>query len=131
MANRAVALYERSLSTTVNDIEHIEPQSLPGYGVVKVFFQPTVNISAAEAQVTSISQTVLKQLPPGVTPPFLLVYDASSVPIIQLAWTSDTPSQTALNDLTGNFIRPGRTTIPGGRLPNPYGGGARQVQIDL
>src|ERR1700730_5103263 len=95
MANRVVAIYERSLSTTVNDIEHIESQSLPGYGVVKVFFQPTVNISAAQAQVTSISQTVLKQLPLGITPPFLLVYDASSVPIIQLALSSDTLSQTA------------------------------------
>jgi multidrug efflux pump subunit AcrB len=131
MANRIVSIYERSLSTTVNDIEHIESQSLPGYGVVKVFFQPTVNISAAEAQVTSISQTVLKQLPPGITPPFLLVYDASSVPIIQLALSSDTLSQTALNDLAVNFIRPALTTIPGVQLPNAYGGAARQVQIDL
>jgi multidrug efflux pump subunit AcrB len=131
MANRVVAIYERSLSTTVNDIEHIESQSLPGYGVVKVFFQPTVNISAAEAQVTSISQTVLKQLPLGITPPFLLVYDASSVPIIQLALSSDTLSQTELNDLATNFIRPALTTIPGVQLPNAYGGAARQVQIDL
>ncbi len=106
-------------------------QSLPGYGVVKVFFQPSVNISAAEAQVTSISQTVLKQLPPGITPPFMLVYDASSVPIIQLALSSDTLSQTALNDLATNFIRPALTTIPGVQLPGVYGGAARQVQIDL
>jgi multidrug efflux pump subunit AcrB len=90
-----------------------------------------VNISAAEAQVTSISQTVLKQLPPGITPPFLLVYDASSVPIIQLALSSDTLSQTALNDLATNFIRPALTTIPGVQLPGVYGGAARQVQIDL
>jgi multidrug efflux pump subunit AcrB len=131
MANRVVAIYERSLSTTVNDIEHIESQSLPGYGVVKVFFQPTVNISAAQAQVTSISQTVLKQLPLGITPPFLLVYDASSVPIIQLALSSDTLSQTALNDLAVNFIRPALATIAGVQLPNAYGGAARQVQIDL
>jgi multidrug efflux pump subunit AcrB len=131
MANRVVALYERSLSTTVNDIEHIESQSLPGYGVVKVFFQPTVNINAAEAQVTAVSQTVLKQLPDGMTPPFLLVYDASSVPIIQLALSSDTLSQTALNDLATNFIRPALATIPGVQLPSPYGGAARQVQIDL
>src|ERR1700728_120298 len=131
MANRVVAIYERSLSTTVNDIEHIESQSLPGYGVVKVFFQPTVNISAAQAQVTSISQTVLKQLPLGITPPFLLVYDASSVPIIQLALSSDTLSQTELNDLATNFIRPALATIPGVQLPNAYGGAARQVQIDL
>ncbi len=131
MANRIVSIYERSLSSTVNDIEHIESQSLSGYGIVKVFFQPTVNISAAEAQVTSISQTVLKQLPNGVTPPFLLVYDASSVPIIQLALSSDTLSQTALNDLAVNFIRPALATIPGAQLPNAYGGAARQVQIDL
>jgi multidrug efflux pump subunit AcrB len=131
MANRIVAVYERSLSTTVNDIEHIESQSLAGTGVVKILFQPTVNISAAEAQVTSISQTILKQLPLGVTPPFLLVYDASSVPIIQLALSSDTLSQTALNDLASNFIRPALATIPGAQLPNAYGGAARQVQIDL
>ena len=131
MANRIVSIYERGLSTTVNDIEHIESQSLPGYGIVKVFFQPTVNISAAEAQVASISQTVLKQLPLGITPPFLLVYDASSVPIIQLALSSDTLSQTALFDLANNFIRPALTTIPGVQIPNPYGGAARQVQIDL
>jgi multidrug efflux pump subunit AcrB len=131
MANRIVGIYERGLSTTVNDIEHIESQSLTGYGVVKIFFQPTVNISAAEAQVTSISQTVLKQLPAGVTPPFMLVYDASSVPIIQLALSSDTLSQTALNDLAVNFIRPALATIPGVQIPNPYGGAARQVQIDL
>src|ERR1700744_4649293 len=127
MANRAVALYERSLSTTVNDIEHIESQSLPGYRVVKVFFQPTVNISAAEAQVTSISQTALNHLPRGIPPPFLLVYDASSVPIIQLALSSDTLSQTELNDLATNFIRPALTTIPGVQLPNAYGGAARQL----
>lgn len=131
MANRIVSIYERSLSTTVNDIEHIESQSLTGYGVVKVFFQPTVNISAAQAQVASISQTVLKQLPAGITPPFLLVYDAGSVPIIQLALSSDTLSQTALNDLATNFIRPALATIPGAQLPGAYGGAPRQVQIDL
>jgi multidrug efflux pump subunit AcrB len=131
MANRIVSIYERGLSTTVNDIEHIESQSLPGFGVVKIFFQPNVNISAAEAQVASISQTVLKQLPLGITPPFLLVYDASSVPIIQLALSSNSLSQTALFDLANNFIRPALTTIPGVQLPNPYGGSARQVQIDL
>ena len=95
MAGRIVAPYERALSTTVNDIEHIESQSLPGIGVVKIFFQPNVNINAAQAQVTSISQTILKQLPPGATPPIILVYNASSVPIIQLALSSDTLSQIA------------------------------------
>ncbi len=131
MAGRIVAIYERALSTTVNDIEHIESQSLPGIGVVKVYFQPNVDISAAQAQVTSISQTMLKQLPPGVTPPFLLVYNASSVPIIQLALSSETLSQTELNDLGQNFIRPQLSSIPGIQMPFAYGGAARQVQIDL
>src|ERR1700748_945589 len=113
MSGRIVAVYERTLTTTVNDIEHIESQSLPGYGIVKIYFQPTVNISAAQAQVTSISQTILKQLPAGVTPPQILVYNASSVPIIQLALSSDTLSQTELFDLAQNFIRPQLTTVAG------------------
>jgi multidrug efflux pump subunit AcrB len=131
MSDRILSSYERALSTTVNDIEHFESQSLPGVGVVKVYFQPTVDISAAQAQVTSISQTVLKQLPQGVTPPIILVYNASSVPIIQLALSSDTLSQTQLNDLAQNFIRPQLTTVPGAQLPFAYGGAIRQVQIDL
>jgi multidrug efflux pump subunit AcrB len=131
MSGRIIAIFERTLSTTVNDVEHIESQSLPGIGVVKVYFQPNVDISAAEAQVTSISQTILKQLPPGVTPPFMLVYNASSVPIIQLALSSETLSQTELNDLAQNFIRPQLTSIPGIQIPFAYGGAARQVQIDL
>ena len=85
MAGRVVSIYERSLTTTVNDIQHIESQSLAGYGIVKVFFQPNVNINTALAQVTAISQTVLKQMPAGITPPIILTYNASSVPIIQLA----------------------------------------------
>jgi multidrug efflux pump subunit AcrB len=131
MSGRIVSIYERILSTTVNDIEHIESQSLPGTGVVKIYFQPTVDISAAQAQVTSISQTILKQLPPGITPPIILVYNASSVPIIQLALSSDTLSQTELNDLAQNFIRPALTTVPGAQIPYAYGGAALQVQIDL
>jgi multidrug efflux pump subunit AcrB len=131
MSGRVLSNYERSLSTTVNDIEHIESTSLPGLGIVKVYFQPNVDISAAQAQVTSISQTVLKQMPPGVTPPIILVYNASSVPIIQLALSSDSLSQTQLNDLAQNFIRPQLTTVAGAQLPYPYGGSTRQVQIDL
>src|SRR5271155_3458567 len=131
MANRILSGYERSLSTTVNDIEHIESQSLPGIGVVKVFFQPSVDISAAQAQVASISQTVLKQMPAGVTPPIILVYNASSVPIIQLALSSDKLSQTELNDLAQNFIRPQLATVAGAQLPYPYGGSPRPGQIDL
>ncbi len=131
MSGRIVSQYERSLSTTVNDIEHIESQSLAGTGVVKIYFQTNVDINAAQAQVTSISQTILKQLPPGVTPPLMVVYNASSVPIIQLALSSDTLSQTALNDLAQNFIRPQLTSVPGAQLPFAYGGTVRQVQIDL
>ena len=131
MAGRIVSIYERVLTTTVNDIEHIESQSLQGIGIVKVYFQPSVNISAAQAQVTSISQTILKQLPQGVTPPLMLVYNASSVPIIQLALSSKTLTQTALNDLATNFIRPALSSVRGAQLPAVYGGTVRQVQIDL
>ena len=131
MAGRILSGYERSLTTTVNDVEHVESQSLPGVGIVKIYFQPNVNISAAQAQVTSISQTVLKQMPAGVTPPIILIYNASSVPIIQLALSSDKLSQTQLNDLAQNFIRPQLTTVAGAQIPYPYGGATRQVQIDL
>ncbi|HEY1885930.1 MAG TPA: efflux RND transporter permease subunit, partial [Roseiarcus sp.] len=131
MAGRIVSPYERVLSTTVNDIEHIESQSFPGMGVVKIFFQPNVDINAAQAQVTSISQTILKQLPAGATPPIILAYNASSVPIIQLALSSDSLSQVELFDLAMNFIRPQLTTVAGAQLPFPYGGATRQVQIDL
>ena len=131
MSGRIVSVYERVLTTTVNDIEHIESQSLSGVGVVKIFFQPGVNINAAQAQVTAISQTILKSMPAGITPPLMLVYNASSVPIIQLALSSETLSQSALNDLALNFIRPQLATVPGAQLPYPYGGVTRQVQIDL
>ncbi len=131
MTGRIVSPYERVLSTTVNDIQHIESQSFPGMGVVKIFFQPNIDINAAQAQVTSISQTILKQLPAGATPPIILVYNASSVPIIQLALSSDSLSQTQLFDLAMNFIRPQLTTVAGAQLPFPYGGATRQVQIDL
>jgi multidrug efflux pump subunit AcrB len=131
MSGRIVYIYERALTTTVNDIEHIESQSVPGYGVLKIYFQPRVNIASATAQVTSISQTILKQLPPGVTPPLLVVFNASSVPILQLALSSPTASQTELNDLASNFVRPPLTNVAGAALPAPYGGTPRQVQIDL
>src|ERR1700734_1036223 len=131
MAGRIVTPYERTLSTTVNDIEHIESQSFPGMGVIKIFFQPSVNIDAAQAQVTSISQTILKQLPQGATPPIILAYNASSVPIIQLALSSDSLSQVELFDNAQNFIRPQLTTVAGAQIPFAYGGATRQVQIDL
>jgi multidrug efflux pump subunit AcrB len=131
MSGRIVYFYERSLTTTVNDIEHIESQSVAGYGIVKIFFQPTVDISAAQAQVTAVSQTVLKLLPPGITPPLVLSYNASSVPIIQVVLSSDKLSQARLDDLGLNFIRPQLATVAGAALPSSYGGVVRQVQVDL
>ena len=131
MAGRVVYAYERALTSTVNDIEHIESQSLPGYGIVKIFFQPTVDIRTATAQVTSISQTVLKLLPPGITPPLILNYNAATVPILQLALSSPTMSEQRLFDLGQNFIRPQLATVPGSAIPSPYGGKVRQIQIDL
>ncbi len=131
MSGRVVYYYERTLSSQVNDIEHIESQSLAGYGVVKVFFQRTVNINAALAQVTAASQTVLKLLPPGITPPVVLTFNASSVPILQLALSSKTLSQTQMQDFGQNFIRPQLATVPGAAIPSPYGGKVRQVQVDV
>ena len=131
MAGRIITPYERTLTTTVNDIEHSESQSLPGIGIVKIYFQPGVDIRTATAQVTSISQTVLKQMPPGVTPPLILNYNASTVPILQLATSSRTLSEQQVLDLTQNFMRPALSSIPGAAIPYAYGGKVRQVQIDL
>jgi multidrug efflux pump subunit AcrB len=131
MSGRVVYYYERTLSAQVNDIAHIESQSMFGYGVVKIFFQPTVNINSALAQVTAASQTVLKLLPPGITPPYVLSFSASSVPILQLALSSTSLSQTSLFDYGQNFIRPQLATVEGAANPSPYGGKVRQIQIDL
>ncbi len=131
MSGRIVYYYERTLSSQVNDIQHIESQSLPGYGVVKIFFQPGVNINGALAQVTAASQTVLKLLPAGVTPPYVLLFNASSVPILQLALSSKTLSQARLFDYGQNFIRPQLATVAGAAIPSPYGGKVRQVQVDI
>ena len=131
MSGRIVYYYERTLTSQVNDIQHIESQSLPGYGVVKIFFQPKVNINTAIAQITAASQTVLKLLPPGVTPPYVLVFNASSVPILQLALSSHSLSQSQLSDYGQNFIRPQLATVAGAAVPSPYGGKIRQVQVDL
>ena len=131
MAGRVVYYYERQLSSNVNDIEHIESQSLPGLGIIKIFFQPTVDIRTATAQVTSLSQTVLKQMPPGITPPLILNYNASTVPILQLALSSKQISEQKIFDAGQNFIRPALATVPGSAIPSPYGGKVRQVQIDL
>jgi CzcA family heavy metal efflux pump len=131
MANRIVSLTERSLTTTVDDIEHSESQSLNGIAVVKVFFQPHANIEKAIAQVTAISQTQLRQLPPGTTPPLIITYSASTVPILQLALSGQKLSEQELFDYGVNFIRTRLVTIPGCAIPYPYGGKQRQVQVDL
>ena len=131
MSGRVIYFYERYLTAQVADIEHIESQSLSGYGVVKIFFQKNVDIAAALAQVTAASQTVLKLLPPGITPPYVLSYNASSVPILQLALSSKKLPQMQLFDLGQNFIRPQLATVAGAAVPSPYGGKILQVQVDL
>lgn len=131
MAGRIVTFYERSLPNSVNDIEHIESQSIVNYGIIKIFFQPTVNINAALAQVNGMSQTVLKQMPPGITPPLILSFNASSVPILQLALSSSQMSETQVYDSALNFIRPALAPVPGATLPLPFGGKVRQAQADL
>jgi multidrug efflux pump subunit AcrB len=131
MAGRIVGLYERALTTTVNDVEHIESNSMPNYGIVKIFFQPTVDIQTALAQVTAVSQTVLKQMPAGITPPLVLSFRASSVPILQLALSSSWLSETTLYDQATSFIRPQLISVPGAAIPFPYGGKVRQIQADL
>jgi multidrug efflux pump subunit AcrB len=131
MSGRVIYYYERTLTAQVGDIEHLESQSLDGYGVVKIFFQKNVDIAAAMAQVTAASQTVLKLLPPGITPPYVLSYNASSVPILQLALSSKKLPEMQLFDSGQNFIRPQLATVAGAAVPSPYGGKVLDVQLDL
>src|SRR5579862_1630868 len=131
MAGRMVTFYQRVLTTTVNDIEHVEATSFNGLGIVKVFFQQGADIRIANTQVTAISQTLLKFMPTGATPPLILNYNASTVPIIQLALSGKGLSEQQLADLGLNFVRVPLITVPGAAIPYPYGGKARQVQIDL
>jgi CzcA family heavy metal efflux pump len=131
MSNRIVTQFERFMTTTVNDVEHIESQSITGIGVVKVYFQPGVDIRTASAQVTAVAQTSVRQMPAGTTPPLLLNYSASTVPILQLADSDKTLSEQKLFDLSQTVIRPAVTTVPGAATPYPYGGQIRQIQVDL
>jgi CzcA family heavy metal efflux pump len=131
MATRLVLASERTAQTTVNDVEHTESQSLSGTSIVKYFFQPNVNEELSFAQITGVSQTGLRQAPPGTTPPFILAYNASSVPILQLALSSDTLSEATLFDLANSILRTGLATVQGASMPYPYGGLQRQVQVDL
>jgi multidrug efflux pump subunit AcrB len=131
MANRIVLNMERSAQTTVNDVEHTESQSLNGIAVVKYFFQPGANEDLSYAQITGVSQSQLKGTPPGTTPPFILAYNASTVPIIQLALSSDVLSEAEIFDIGSNLIRTALATVHGASIPNVYGGKQRQVQVDL
>ncbi|HVJ08495.1 MAG TPA: efflux RND transporter permease subunit [Acidisarcina sp.] len=131
MANRLVTPSERSMTTTVNDIEHIESQTLSGLAIIKVYFQPHVNVANAVAQITAVSQTQLRQFPPGTNPPFIITYSASSVPILQLALSGQGLNEQQLNDFGVNFIRTQLATVQGASIPFPYGGRMRQVQVDL
>ncbi|QPF82585.1 efflux RND transporter permease subunit [Bradyrhizobium genosp. L] len=131
MSGRITTPFERALTTTVNDIEHIVANSYNGVGIVKIFFQPNVDIRTANAQVTAISQTLLKQMPPGATPPLILNYNASTVPIIQLALSGAGLTEQNLADIGINQLRTPLVTVPGAAIPYPYGGKQRQIQIDL
>ncbi len=131
MADRIISITERSLTTTVDNIQHIESQSLYGIAVVKVFFQPTASIDKALAQIAANSQTQLRQLPQGTTPPLIITYSASTVPILQLGLSGKGLSEQQLNDYGLNFIRTRLITVPGAAVPYPYGGKQRQVQVDL
>jgi multidrug efflux pump subunit AcrB len=131
MAGRIVTPFQRALTTTVNDIEHISANSYGGVGIIKVFFQPNVDIRTANAQVTAIAQTMLKQLPAGATPPLILNYSASTVPILQLALSGDGLTEQNLGDFATNQLRTPLVTVPGAAIPWPYGGKLRQIQIDL
>src|SRR2546429_2491056 len=131
MEKRFVTVTERAMTTTVNDIEHIESQSYNGVSVIKVFFHEGAKVEAGVAQITSITQTLLRILPPGTTPPLILQYSASNVPILQLGLTSKTLSEQDLYDLGLNFIRTQLATVQGAQVPLPYGGKSRQVMVDL
>ncbi len=131
MANRIVTICERALTTTVNNIEHMESTSYNGVAVIRIFFQPNAHIEMAVAQTTALVQTILRPLPPGTFPPLILQYDASSVPILQLGVHSPTLDEQQLNDLAQNFVRTQLATVQGAAVPLPYGGKPRAVMVDL
>jgi CzcA family heavy metal efflux pump len=131
MAKRILSPYERILTTTVNDIEHTDSQAMYGIGIVKIYFQPNVDIRTATAQVTSISQTAIRQMPTGTQPPLILIYNASTVPVLQLALSSQVLSEQQVLDLSQNFVRPQLSTVRGAAIPFSYGGKTRQIQVDL
>ncbi len=129
--DRITSPFERVLTTTVNDIEHVESTSLNGISVTKVFFQPNAKLPAALAQVTAICQTILKQLPTGITPPLIISYNASSVPIIQLGLSSEKRGEAELYDIAINYVRTAYADVPGAAIPYPFGGKQRSIMIDF
>ena len=131
IGQRITAVNERGLTTTVNDIEHIESESLSGFSIIKIFFQPNADIPTAIAQVVATEQSQLRQLPPGILPPLVIKYSASSIPIIQLGLSSPTMPEQAVFDVAVNFLRPRLVTIPGVAIPSPYGGKQRVISVDL
>src|SRR5580692_152775 len=131
LEGRLTSVYERVLTTTVDNIEHIESTTVNGQAIVKIFLQPGASLETANAQVTAVSQAVLRQLPPGTLPPLIINYSASSVPIVQLALSGQGLSEEQLNDMGQNFVRPQLVTVPGAVIPWPYGGKQRQVMVDL
>ncbi|WP_263416041.1 efflux RND transporter permease subunit [Terriglobus albidus] len=131
MESRITSIYERALTTTVGNIDHIESQSLNGVSVIKVFLQPQANVDGAIAQVTAEAQATLKQLPSGITPPLVIQYSASTVPILQLGLSGKGLSEQQLNDFGANFIRPQLATVPGAAVPLPFGGKVRQIMVDI
>src|SRR3984957_15982963 len=131
METRITSIYERALTTTVGDVDHIESESLNGVAVIKVYLQPQANVDGAIAEVDAEAQATMKQLPPGITPPLVIRYSASTVPILQLGLSGKGLSEQQLNDLGTNFIRPQLSTIPGAAVPLPYGGKVRQIMVDI
>ena len=131
MEKRIVYIAERAMTTTVNGIEHMESQSMNGVGVIKVYFQPNVKIEEAVAEITSIQQTILRVLPPNITPPLIIRYSASNVPVLQLAVSSQSLSEQELYDYNLNFVRQQLATVQGASVPLPYGGKPRQIMVDI
>ena len=131
MANRMVTICERGLTTTVNDIEHLESQSYQGVSVIRVYFQPNVKVELAVAQITSITQTMLRVMPPGTLPPSVIKYDVASVPVLTLGLSGEGLNEQDISDLGRNFIRTRLATVQGASLPLPWGGKARQIMVDL
>src|SRR6202046_767552 len=131
LEGRLTSVYERALTTTVDNIQHLESTTVNGQAIVKVFLQPGASLDTANAQVTAISQTILRQMPPGTLPPIIINYSASSVPILQLGLSGQGLSEQRLNDLGQNFLRTQLVTVPGAVVPYAYGGKQRQVMINL